>query len=154
MGSVIDRKVSDVHQDMAEMFGEVPSWVAGLPDSVLPGFWSLMKEFQLADTKIPCKYKELIGLAVAGATRCRYCALFHTEAARLNGATDEEISEAAAMAGFTMCASTILNAAQIDYDQFRLETLSAIEYVKGQVAQQAGGRKDVSPINRPSAAHH
>jgi len=31
---------------------------------------------------------------VSGATRCRYCQVFHAEAARLNGATDEEIAEA------------------------------------------------------------
>ncbi|MFG3405457.1 carboxymuconolactone decarboxylase family protein [Streptomyces sp. NPDC048142] len=27
-------------------------------------------------------------------TKCRYCTLFHTEAAKLFGATDEEIQEA------------------------------------------------------------
>ena len=48
------------------------------------------------------KYKELIGLAVSGATRCRYCCYFHTEAARLFGATDEEITEAALIAKNTM----------------------------------------------------
>ncbi len=32
-------------------------------------------------------YKELIGIAVSGATHCRYCAYFHTEAAKLFGAT-------------------------------------------------------------------
>ena len=54
----------------------------------------------------------------SGATRCRYCALFHTEAARLFGATDQEIAEASAMGGMTMLASSFLNSMQIDYDQF------------------------------------
>jgi len=39
---------------------------------------------------------------VSGATRCRYCVYFHTEAARLFGATDAEINEAALMAKHTM----------------------------------------------------
>jgi hypothetical protein len=67
---------------------------------------------------------------VSGATRCRYCALFHAEAAKLFGATDEEIAEASMMAGFSMAASTFLNAQQVDYDTFHKETLDAIAYVR------------------------
>ena len=36
------------------------------------------------------------------ATRCRYCVYYHTEAARLSGATGEEINEAALMAKHTI----------------------------------------------------
>jgi AhpD family alkylhydroperoxidase len=68
---------------------------------------------------------------VSGATRCKYCTLFHTEAAKLFGATDEEIREAAAMAAHTMSASTFVNAMQIDYGEFRKETLAAIAHVRG-----------------------
>ena len=46
------------------------------------------------------------------------------------GATDEEIAEASMMGGFTMAASTFLNAQQVDYDQFRKETLDAIKYAR------------------------
>ena len=69
---------------------------------------------------------------MSGATRCRYCTLFHTEAAKLFGATDEEIREAAAMAAHTMSASTFVNTMQIDYEDFRRETLDAIAYVRRQ----------------------
>ena len=126
---------SGIRDEMKRMLGQVPGWVNDMPEAALPGFWSMMRDFQLAETSIPCKYKELIGLAVSGATRCRYCALFHTEAARLNGATDEEIAEASAMGGFTMMASTFLNAQQVDYDEFRKDTLEAIAYVRAQQGQ-------------------
>ncbi len=121
---------TELRSEIEKTFGKVPSWVSEMPDSALEGFWSMMKDFQLAETAIPNKYKELIGLGVSGATRCRYCALFHTEAAKLFGATDEEIAEACAMAAHTMSASTFLNAMQTDYDGFRRETLQAIEYVR------------------------
>jgi AhpD family alkylhydroperoxidase len=122
--------VASVRSEMKELFGQVPSWVAEMPDVTLGGFWTLMRDFQLGETAIPNKYKELIGLAVSGATRCRYCALFHTEAARLFGASDQEIAEASMMAGFTMMASTFLNAQQVDYDAFRKETLEIVQYVR------------------------
>lgn len=121
---------AEVYREIKETFGLVPKWIEAMPDGVLVGFWATMRDFDLAETKIPNKYKELIGLGVAGATRCRYCALFHTEGARLNGATDEEIAEAGAVAGLTMLGSTYLNALQVDYEQFRKETLAIVKYAK------------------------
>jgi len=121
---------SDLHREIEELFGQVPTWLRGMPEQGLDGFWSLMKNFYLAETVIPNKYKELIGLAVSGATRCKYCALFHTEAAKLFGATDAEIAEASLMGGMTMCASTFLNAQQVDYDKFAKETREIVAYVR------------------------
>jgi AhpD family alkylhydroperoxidase len=125
-----------VHQEITAMFGRVPTWMKQMPDTVVEGFWAQMRDFYLAETKIPNKYKELIGIAVSGATRCRYCALFHTEAAKLFGATDEELSEAAAMGAFTMTGSTFLNAMQVDYEEFRRETLEIVKFIKEQQAQE------------------
>ena len=128
-----------VRDEIKQVFGTVPTWVNEMPDSGLEGFWTMMRDFQLGETALPNKYKELIGLAVSGATRCRYCTLFHTEAAKLFGATDAEIAEAAMMAAHTMGASTFLNAIQVDYDTFRKETLEAIAYVRGHAPQQTTG---------------
>ena len=125
-----DRKLAEVRRDIEATLGLVPEWLAEVPGPALAGIWSLFKEFQLGDTKIPGKYKELIGLAVSGATRCRYCALFHTEAAKLNGATDDEIAEASMLGGVTMAVSTFLNAQQTDYDAFRTETLKIVDHVR------------------------
>lgn len=133
----IERK--QVYAELKDLFGDVPSWVKTMPDAAVGGFWELMRDFQLGETRIPNKYKELIGLAVSGATRCRYCALFHTEAARLFGATDEEIAEASMMGALTMAGSTFLNAQQVDYDEFRKETLEAVEYARAHM-QQPGAR--------------
>lgn len=136
--AVVDTSKQDatrrIRGEIEQMFGAVPSWVDEMPESALAGFWTTMRDFQLGETRIPNKYKELIGLGISGATRCRYCALFHTEAAKLFGATDEEIAEAAMMAAHTMSASTFMNAMQTDYDGFRRETLDAIAYVRSHTA--------------------
>src|SRR5512137_212301 len=127
--------VSKIREEIRQAFGKVPGWVEQMPPTLLEGFWSTMRDFQLGETAIPNKYKELIGLAVSGATRCKYCTLFHTEAAKLFGATDEEIREAAAMAAHTMSASTFVNTMAVDYDAFRRETLEAIAYVRSHAPQ-------------------
>src|SRR5512146_947666 len=126
---------ASMRKEIEQLFGQVPTWVDQIPSAAAGGFWALMRDFQLGQTRIPNKYKELIGLGVSGATRCKYCTLFHTEAAKLFGATDQEIREAAMMAAHTMAASTFVNAMQTDYDTFRKETLDAIAYVKQQMPQ-------------------
>jgi AhpD family alkylhydroperoxidase len=72
-------------------------------------------------TPLDGKSKELIGLAVASQIPCQYCIVFHTEAAKLNGASDAEIKEAIAMAALTRHWSTVLNGSMVDETQFRKE---------------------------------
>jgi len=123
-------KRQETYKEITEALGLVPQWMEQMPEGGLQGFWGMARDFWLKETKIPNKYKELIGIAVSGATRCKYCALFHTEAARLFGATDEEIAEASMMSGVTMAGSTFINAQQIDYEKFRQETRDIIAHVR------------------------
>ena len=81
----------EIYKEMEDKFGLVPSFFKLIPDSSLEHEWELFKAVQLDDTAIPNKYKELIGVALSSAIRCRYCSLFHTEMAKLNGATDQEM---------------------------------------------------------------
>ena len=127
---------AQLYKEIEQLLGRVPEWVTKMPDEFVAHFWSMFRDLDLGETKIPNKYKELIGLAVSGATRCKYCTLFHTEAARLFGATDEEIAEAAAMGGLTMAASTFINAEQLDYETFKRETLAIVQYVRDQQTKQ------------------
>jgi AhpD family alkylhydroperoxidase len=123
-------KRQETYKEITEALGLVPQWMDQMPEGGLQGFWGMARDFWLKETKIPNKYKELIGVAVSGATRCKYCVLFHTEAARLFGATDEEIAEASMMSGVTMVGSTFINAQQIDYEKFRQETRDIIAHVR------------------------
>jgi AhpD family alkylhydroperoxidase len=123
---------TEVEADIRDTLGLVPSFWSAVPDSLIESEWTSFKAIELAETAIPNKYKELIGLGVSGATRCRYCAYFHAEAARLFGATDEEIAEASLMAKHTMGWSTYLNAMAVDYDEFVAEFEQIAAYVRSQ----------------------
>ena len=140
--SNISPKRAEVYGQAKELLGLVPEWVQSMPDELLFGFWSQMRDLLLGETKIPNKYKELIGIAVAGATKCRYCQLFHSEAARLNGATEDEITEAAALSALTMLASTYLNSKAIDFEEFATDTRRIVEHVKSHAPKR--------PEDRPS----
>jgi len=121
-----------VEADIRETLGLVPEFFQRVPDYLIDTEWSSFKKLELSETAIPNKYKELIGLAVSGATRCQYCAYFHAEAAKLWGATDEEITEAALVAKNTMGWSTYLNTLHFDYDRFVAEFDQIAEHVRSQ----------------------
>jgi AhpD family alkylhydroperoxidase len=121
---------SEVETEIKEELGLVPSFFSRIPDDVLDLEWEVMKRVELGETLIPNKYKELIGVAVHSETKCRYCTLFHTEVAKLFGATDEEIEEAARFAKFTVGWSVYVNGIQMDYDVFKDEVRTAVEHVK------------------------
>ena len=129
---------ADVDRDIEATLGLVPEFFKQVPDYLIPTEWASFKSLQLSDqTAIPNKYKELIGLGVSGATRCRYCAYFHTEAAKLFGATDEEVTEASLVAKNTMAWSTYLNAMQFDYDEFVEEFDRIADHVRAQMGEPA-----------------
>jgi AhpD family alkylhydroperoxidase len=126
---------AEVEAECRELLGIVPQFLADVPDFLIESEWESFKNLELSDqTAIPNKYKELIGLGVSGATRCRYCAYFHTEAAKLFGASEDEIREAALMAKHTMAWSTYLNALQYDYDSFKKEFDQIADYIRSQTA--------------------
>lgn len=112
------RPRAEVEAEIKETLGLVPSFFTRIPDEVVDKEWELFKHWELGETLIPNKYKELLMLAVHSETRCRYCILFHTEAAKLFGATDEEIQEAVHLAKHTVGWSAYLNGIQQDYDEF------------------------------------
>jgi AhpD family alkylhydroperoxidase len=125
------------YKEIEEMFGLVPSFFKQVPDSSLDVEWQLMKRVQFDEGPIPNKYRELIGLAVAAATRCRYCTLFHTEVAKLNGATESEIEDAVHYAKSSVGWSTYLNGLQLDYDEFKSEVEKACDHVRAQQGKAA-----------------
>ena len=118
-----------IYKEMEHTLGLVPSFFKMIPDSSLELEWELFKRVELDESAIPNKYRELIGLGIAGAMKCNYCAFYHTEVARLFGASEEEIEEAMHYAKMTSGWSTYVNGLQIDYDQFRDEILRICEHI-------------------------
>lgn len=126
----------EVYHEIEDMFGLVPIMFRFIPDSTLELEWRLFKRVQFDPGPIPNKYRELIGVAIAAATKCHYCELYHTEVAKLNGATPEEIEDAVHYAKSSAGWSTYINGMQVDYDTFRDEVRQACEHVRVIQSQQ------------------
>ena len=128
-----------IYREIEEVLGLVPTFLKAVPDSELELEWRLLKRVQMDEGPIPNKYRELIGLGIAATTRCRYCTLFHTEMARLNGATDAEIEDAVHFAKSSAGWSAYLNGLQFDFEQFRKEILEITEIARARA--RAAGKK-------------
>jgi AhpD family alkylhydroperoxidase len=112
------RPRAEVEAEIKETLGLVPSFFSRIPDRLLDHEWAVFSDLELGETLIPNKYKELMGVALHAETKCRYCTLFHTEAAKLFGATEDEIQEAVHYAKMSTGWSVYLNGMQTDFDQF------------------------------------
>ena len=126
----------DTIKDIEKTFGLVPGFMKAIPKDVLAKQWPLLKKYQLGESCIPRKYRELIGLAVAPTVKCPYCSLMHTAMATGYGATGEEISEVAYLAAQTANWSTMLHALQYNYDTFVKEV-----HQIGENAKKKAGKK-------------
>ncbi|HES57911.1 MAG TPA: carboxymuconolactone decarboxylase family protein [Firmicutes bacterium] len=127
-----------VYKEMKEMLGVVPSMFKSIPDNVIADEWEVFKKVQVEEHHIPPKYKELMGVAISGITKCRYCSYYHTQFARLFGATEEEIQEAMHYGKQTAAWSAYINGMQLDYDQFCKEIDQVCGHVGKALAGQAG----------------
>jgi len=118
-----DASAQAAYRDIEQTLGSVPTFFKMFPEVGIAGAWAEFKSVQLnPKTALNGKTKELIGLAVSAQIPCQYCIYFHTAAAKLNGATDEEIREAVAMASIARHWSTVLNGMQVDLNGFKQET--------------------------------
>ena len=126
-----------VEAEIKEELGLVPSFFQSIPDNYIDLEWELFKRLELGETLIPNKYKELMGVALHSETKCRYCVLFHTEAAKLFGATDEEIQEAVHYAKMSLGWSAYINGMKTDYDEFEAELKKVVQHVKSKQLEHA-----------------
>jgi len=125
-----------VYKEIRRMLGEVPSFFQKVPDSSLQWEWELFKRVQFEEGPIPNKYRELLGIAVAAARGCDYCVYFHTEVAKLHGATPEEIEDAVHFAKSSVGWSTYVHGMQIPLEDFKGEVDRACEHVRLQQQQE------------------
>jgi len=135
MATIRPRK--QVEAEIKQELGLVPGFFKSIPDNYIDLEWELFKRLELGETLIPNKYKELMGVALHSETKCRYCTLFHTEAAKLFGATDEEIQEAVHYAKMSLGWSAYINGMKTDYDEFEAELKKVVEHVKSKQMEHA-----------------
>ncbi len=125
-------------KDIEKWLGVVPGFMEALPRDALVKLWPLFKKYELGESKIPAKYKELIGLAIAANLKCPYCQFFHREAAKMHGATDDELSELAYLASETASWSAIIHAQNYDYEKFKKEFHQIGEHLRKMMAAKHG----------------
>lgn len=121
-----------VYAEIEQMFGNVPMMFKAVPDSSLELEWQLFKRVQFDEGPVPNKYRELIGLGVSAFAKCQYCLFYHTEVAKLMGATQAEIEDAVHYAKSSAGWSTYISGLQLDLDQFKKEVLAACDHVRSQ----------------------
>jgi AhpD family alkylhydroperoxidase len=144
-GAISNAKAQDsaqaAYRDIEQTLGMVPGFFKQFPEAGIAGAWNEFKSVQLnPNTKLNGKVKELIGLAVAAQIPCHYCIYFHTAAAKLNGASDDEIRETVAMAAIVRHWSTVLNGMQVDYAGFKQETDTVLK-LAAEKAKTVGAAK-------------
>lgn len=116
-------------EDIRKTAGLVLDQFKKIPSDVVPHEWAEMKKYAFEETKIPGKYKELMGLAIAATIKCPYCMYFHTKAAKMEGATDDEIAETAFLARFTTGWSEMIHVVGLDLQEFKKQVDEVTEYL-------------------------
>ncbi len=131
--------------DIRQGFGSVPDFLKKFPEAGLAGAWIELRDVELdPKTALPGKYKSLIGLAVASQIPCRFCVIADTELARLEGASQQEIAEAIAMAAIVRHWSTFLNGLQIDEVGFRKDVDRLVRNARKMAATGAATRHQIA----------
>jgi AhpD family alkylhydroperoxidase len=107
-------------RDVQQSFGFVPEFLTKLPAESLPGAWLGFRNVEMnPQSALPGKTKSLISLAVASQVPCRYCIVADTEFAKMEGASDREITEAVAMASVARQWIALMEGLQIDEKSYR-----------------------------------
>ncbi len=123
----------ETREDIEETLGIVPGWLDDLPPEDLVHEWPLNRRYLVGEWEIPPKYRELIGLAVAANVKCQYCMHFHREAAKMHGATEEELAELSMLASVTPRYSAMLHAQNYDLEEFETETAEIAAHFEAQM---------------------
>jgi AhpD family alkylhydroperoxidase len=109
-------------KDIEQTLGSVPTFFTQMPKAGFAGAWQQLKDLEFSkDTALSPKVKALIELAVVAQIPCEYCIWADTAAAKAEGASDEEIREAVAVAATGRYWSTMLNGLQVDLPTFKQE---------------------------------
>ena len=116
-------------KEIENTFGTVPGFMKDTPQDILVQMWPLFKKYQMGESIIPSKYREMMMLAAAAATKCPYCQTYHKKVCKMLGATDEELNELAVIIGMTSFWSNVLHAQNYDYNKFVQELKQMGEHV-------------------------
>lgn len=131
-----DKSYEEAKNEIVTTFGFFPEIFKAYPAYALAEAWNAFKVLGSPESHIPPKYRELIQLAVAAQIPCVYCIYFHTAAAQLFGASEEEIKEAVAQGASTRHWSMILQGNEVDMEVFKKEVQMMLKKMSEQQAKK------------------
>ena len=106
-------------KEIENTFGMVPGFMKNTPKDILPQMWPLFKKYQMGESLIPQKYREMMMLAASAAVKCPYCQTYHREVSKMMwDASDEELDELAVIVGQTSFWSNVLHTQNYDLNTF------------------------------------
>ena len=109
-------------KEIENTFGVVPGFMKNTPKDILPQMWPLFKKYQMGESVIPPKYREMMMIAASAAVKCPYCQTYHREVSKMMwGASDEELDELAVIVGQTSFWSNVLHTQNYDLNTFAKE---------------------------------
>ncbi len=111
----------EILKDIEKKLGMIPDYVKFIPKNILEHDWAISKKTYEEETKIPGKYKQLIGLAGAIGMKSHYWAQSYETAAKHEGATDEEIAEVYNMISYDSRWDMILQAKNYEMETVKKE---------------------------------
>lgn len=114
-----DKSAADVRAEALDTFGASLPEIENYPDSMVAGALSWMNDVEDGKGAIDQKTMQLIALAVAAQIPCQYCTHYHRAAALSYGASEQELAEAAAIAGYVRNWSTVLYGTGTDVDAYK-----------------------------------
>jgi AhpD family alkylhydroperoxidase len=113
-----EQSADEIRQAARAAFGVALPDIENYPDSMVAGAWAWMSDVEDGKGALDPKTMQLIGLAVASQIPCEYCTYYHRKAAKSLGASDQEIAEAAAMAGYVRNWSAVLYGTGADVEAY------------------------------------
>ncbi|MDO8682394.1 MAG: hypothetical protein Q7N50_02800 [Armatimonadota bacterium] len=122
----------EIYREIEDTMGMVPTLFKYVPDQYLEQEWNSWKNSMTAEKAIPNKWQALIGLGMQAAVSDKYGIFWCAQAARMSGATEEEIREVAYMARMDMGWGPYVRANQMDFEEFKREVTQIMEHMKSQ----------------------
>jgi len=127
----------EIFADAKKAFGLVPEFMTRIPDGTLEHDWGNIKALLFMETALPIKEKYLMCLAVASSQQDLYCVYFFRGAAKLAGATEDELNEAGRIGMLIAGFGTLFASTGMTHEEFRKENDRAFEYMRQQGQQKA-----------------
>lgn len=139
----------DVYREIEDTLGVVPNFFKVIPEQTLEPEWNSFRQMMVDNGPIPAKYFDLIGLAIAATTNCRVTTYFHTEVAKIHGATEEEINSALLCAKHVTGWSTFVNGTPTDFEESKYEVDRIVKHLRDTGGVKSGEKIGVRPGSKP-----